>query len=72
MLNVCPELLEYILMPPSDMEPASCEINILRNMSDDDRQSKLNSMSFSEQLKLARNHKVCTTILNKCKCLLSE
>lgn len=71
MLNVCPELLEYILMPPSDLEPASCEINILRKMPQDELQHKLNSMSFSEQLKLARTHKVCTC-LNKSKCLFAE
>ncbi len=71
MLNVCPELLEYILMPVSDLEPANCEINILRSMSEEDLQYKLNSMSFSEQLKLARTHKVCTC-LNKSKCLFAE
>ena len=58
-------------MPSSDLEPASCEINILRNMNEDERQNKLASMSFSKQLKLPRTYKICTT-LHKCKCLLSE
>lgn len=72
MLNVCPELLEYLIMPPSDLEPASCEINILRSMSIEDRERKLSSMSLSEQLKLARTHKVCTSVLNKSRCLFAE
>lgn len=67
---VCSELMEYLNLPPSDLEPANCMVNKLRMMNGDEREHALMAMSYAEQLKLARTHKVCTEILNKSCCLL--
>jgi len=69
---ICHELLIYINMPYSDLEPANCEVNKLRAMSSEERETELLKMTFAEQLKLARTHKVCTEVLNKQCCLLSK
>ena len=41
-------------------------------MSNDEREQTLMSMSFADQLKLARTHKVCTEILNKSHCIIAD
>lgn len=69
---VCPELMEYINMPSSDLEPTNCMVNKLRVMDELEREQVLMKMSYAEQLKLARTHKVCTEILNKSCCLLTD
>jgi len=68
----CPELIEFLNMPFSDLEPVNCKINKLRAMSNDEREQTLMSMSFADQLKLARTHKVCTEILNKSHCIIAD
>lgn len=72
MVLICPELAEFLNMPYSDLEPANCMINKLRALSNEERDLTLMSMSFAEQLKLARTHKVCTEILNKSCCILND
>jgi len=59
-------------MPPSDVEPPDCVINKLRIMGDDERKNKISKMTFIEQLKLARIHKICTLIRCKKRCILAD
>ncbi len=68
----CCELMEYLNMPPSDLEPANCMVNKLRAMSNKERGNVLMSMSYTDQLKLARTHKICTEVLNKSCCILAD
>jgi len=69
---VCIELNELILAPVSDLEPANCFINKLRSMDSEEREQKLSTLNFVEQLKIARTHKVCLMLNRTQSCILND
>ena len=72
MTPVCPELNELLFSPASDIEPANCFINKLRAMDTEERDQKLSKLNFTEQLKIARTHKICVMLNHSHNCILNE
>jgi hypothetical protein len=72
MAFICPELNDLIFLPPSDLEPDDCFVNKLRRMETEEREQKLASLNFVEQLKIARTHKVCIMLNHTHKCIFND
>lgn len=72
MAPVCPELSELLFEPVSDGAPINCFINKLRAMDAEEREKELLKLTFVEQLKIARTHKVCLMLNHSHKCIFDD